>query len=179
MGELFNDPSATSLSKGDLNDNDISGSGVESGAGVNEKSDVEGSSIDDSGNQTQSPLTTDQATDTQNSKKLDISAAAPAVTVGSGSGSISDNTADQTKDLGETLQTTNETKTPGTLQKNSFVPSHTDSYTEQFKESDIDDSDSFTATQQGEENLMYDTTRVKKMGIPNNPGQSTSVQFYC
>lgn len=58
------------------------------------------------------------------------------------------------------------------------MPSHTDSFTEQFKDTDVDDSDSYTATEQGEEHMMYDTTRVKKMGIPSAHGLSMNLFPY-
>ena len=190
LGEIFNDPSATSLTKSDLNDNDASGSGVGSGADFDDANDVASISTQDSGTQSQISATTDKATQKQDSNKVDTLAAESAVAEGSGSGDEatpapaaqnSDNTADQTAKLGKTSQTADKTttKTDVAPQKNSFVPSHTDSFTEQFTDADMANSDSYTATEQkGMENMMYDPTRVKKTGIPSAPSLSMSL-FHC
>lgn len=169
LGEIFNDPDATSLTKSDLEDSDFSGSGLGSGAET---------SADDSGTLKKASATTEteavHASHTEDSNNVIASAPKPAATEGSGS----DSNADQTVTTQQTKQKTDDktkTQTDVTAQKNSFVPSKTDSYTEQFSDTDMDDSDSYTATQ--EQSLSDDnaTENAKKSIVVEKGGKKFDI----
>lgn len=70
LGEIFNDPSATSLTKSDLNDNDASGSGLGSGTDIDEENDVTSISTQDSATEQKLPGVTRAQLDEQGMENM-------------------------------------------------------------------------------------------------------------
>jgi hypothetical protein len=165
--QLFNDPTATSLTKQTLDDSDDasgSGSGLWSISGDEPKA-----SYDDTTTETDTKQNAPSSSDT--AAAVELATDQSTATVDSGSGDEpAAQTAAPTKTEDETVETKDDsiTNEDENTKKSSFIPAETQTVTDQVEEGGNDVRDS-TATPKGkafDENKMYDATIVKKNDVP-------------